>query len=172
MATGLYRDRPMPSRATTQASNKQKEASSGSDSFDGAETSSGSEHEARQYCTQGCLLGLKRGGPLDENCPNVSSHRPSGGGSQHPIDGTEFARLVRAHLGRRLDRHCEPLDAYGKYGSRGALFRLTLARYGYTLVWKGTFAAAIPHLRREGPVYSRWSGSRARLFRSTWGIST
>lgn len=68
---------------------------------------------------------------------------------------TEFARLVRKQLGRRLDRYCKPLDAHGKYGKRGALFRLTLARYGYTFVGKGTFAAAVRHLQREGRVYSR-----------------
>ncbi|KAK4198632.1 hypothetical protein QBC40DRAFT_283502 [Triangularia verruculosa] len=32
----------------------------------------------RQYCTQACLLGLKRGRGLDEKCPNVSLHRLDG----------------------------------------------------------------------------------------------
>ncbi|KAK7413196.1 hypothetical protein QQX98_007920 [Neonectria punicea] len=139
----------------TRTSKKRKGVSSGSDNFEGAETSSGQEHEARQYCTQGCLLGLKRRHPLDENCPNVSLHRASGSGSQHPIDVAELARLTHAQLGRRLGRHCEPLDGYGKYGARGALFRLTLPQYGYTFVGKGTFAAAVRHLRHEGRVYER-----------------
>jgi hypothetical protein len=29
----------------------------------------------RLYCTQACLLGLVRKGPLDDSCPNVSAHR-------------------------------------------------------------------------------------------------
>jgi hypothetical protein len=51
-----------------------------------------------------------------------------------------------------MDRDCEPL---GKRGARGALFQLTLARYGYTFVGKGTLSRFVRHLRHEGDVY-RW----------------
>ncbi|CRK40194.1 hypothetical protein BN1708_008130, partial [Verticillium longisporum] len=33
----------------------------------------------RQYYTQACLLGLKRGRKLDNNCPNVLSYRTTKG---------------------------------------------------------------------------------------------
>jgi hypothetical protein len=53
-------------------------------------------------------------------------------------------------LGR--DRDCEPL---GKYGARGPLFKLTLARYMYTFVGKGTLSVSVRILRLEGSVYRR-----------------
>ncbi|KAF2179925.1 hypothetical protein K469DRAFT_730386 [Zopfia rhizophila CBS 207.26] len=31
-----------------------------------------------QYCTQKCLLGLVKGGPLDTSCPNIRDYRPVG----------------------------------------------------------------------------------------------
>lgn len=52
----------------------------------------------RKYCTQACLLGLKRGWDLDINCPNVPSHRTGVSGTRHPIDADEFTRLVGERL--------------------------------------------------------------------------
>ena len=110
-----------------------------------------------QYCTEMCLLGLKRRDRLDEKCPNVSLHRFSGGSGhqQHPIDLTEFASLLRAQLGKDLDRHCESLDGDGLYGARGAMFQVTLAQYGYTFLGKGTHANGVRYLQHEGRVYRR-----------------
>ena len=49
--------------------------------------SSSEEDEARhlaptrQYCSQACLLGLKRGCDLDDGWRNVLAHRVAGGGA-------------------------------------------------------------------------------------------
>ncbi|KAJ4177368.1 hypothetical protein NW767_015142 [Fusarium falciforme] len=93
---------------------------------------------AKQYCTQACLLGLKRGWNLDGNCPNVLSHRTAEGGSRHAIDADEFARLVGEQLRQNPYRNCEALDGWGKTGATGVLFKLELAPYGNTFVGKGT----------------------------------
>ena len=132
--------------------NKRRQPASRSSSSGDDGASSETESQTRQYCTLGCLLGLKRGWTLDEKCPNVSSHRTLGSGAHHPVDVASFARLVREQLGRDRDRDCEPL---GKYGARGALFKLTLARYGYTFVGKGTLSVFVRALRHEGEVYRR-----------------
>ncbi|KAG7414983.1 hypothetical protein FoTM2_017293 [Fusarium oxysporum f. sp. vasinfectum] len=110
---------------------------------------------AKQYCTQACLLGLKRGLDLDSNCPNVLSHRSAEGGTRHPIDAYEFARLVGERLRKNPYRDCEALDGWGKMGATGVLFKLELAPYGYTFVGKGTL---LPHPRRlehESQIYAR-----------------
>jgi hypothetical protein len=106
------------------------------------------------YCTQGCLLGLVRGNDLDENCPNVSLHRQGGDGVGHAIDVGTFARLIQTQLKEalHLDQDCEPL---GIQGARGALFKVTLAAYGYTVVGKGTVKAFMPDLLHEGKIYQR-----------------
>jgi hypothetical protein len=133
--------------------NKRRRATT-NDGNSGNDTTSRSStpRESRQYCTQACLLGLKRGWPLDDACPNVSAHRAHGDGARHAVDARTFAWLVREQLARDLDDGCEPLD---KQGARGALFKITLAAHGYTLVAKGTVSAFVPDLRHEGRVYRR-----------------
>jgi hypothetical protein len=126
---------------------EQKHESSGDD-----QASSEMQLQPRQYCTLACLLGLKRGSALDENCPNVSSHRTPESSARHPVDTENFALLILEQLAQDLDEDCEPL---GKEGARGALFKLTLARYGYTFVGKGTVSVFVPDLRREGRRYQR-----------------
>jgi len=118
------------------------------------------EHQNRPYCTQACLLGLKKGGALDENCPNVSSHRTPGS-AYHPINAEQFASLIQVQLGQDFDHDFEPLD--GKQGARGALLKLTLARYGYTLVAKGTVSTFVWYLRHEGRIYCRLEKLQGRV---------
>ncbi|KAH8751831.1 hypothetical protein BGZ57DRAFT_934347 [Hyaloscypha finlandica] len=104
----------------------------------------------RQYCTQACLLGLVRKGPLDNACPNVSSHRAHRARSHHALERKSLAKLMSRQLAENPDNGCEPL---GKQGARGALFRLTLEWYGYTFVAKGTVTAFKAKLRHECLVY-------------------
>ncbi|RMZ90424.1 hypothetical protein DV736_g2345, partial [Chaetothyriales sp. CBS 134916] len=104
----------------------------------------------RRYCTQACLMGLKRASPLDGNCANVAAHRRPGDGVHHPITADDFPRLLQQQLSQSVHRHCMPL---GLQGSRGALFKLTLTGYGYTFVGKGTVSSYVPDLRREGRWY-------------------
>ncbi len=144
-----------PSRAVpggAETLKRQNPAQSSSEGAGGGGVSSEPEDQIQQYCTQRCLLGLTRGWTLDEACPNVLSHRRHTYGNQHPVGLADFARLVQEQLARDMDRDCEPL---GKRGARGALFQLTLARYGYTFVGKGTLSRFVRHLRHEGDVY-RW----------------
>ena len=112
----------------------------------------GAPARRRQYCTQACLLGLKRGWNLDDKCPNVSSHRVPGE-TKHPINAKTLAQLIQEQLGRNVTRGCMPLD--NKIGARGALFRLVLKPYGYTFVGKGTVSPYIPDLLHEARVYDR-----------------
>jgi hypothetical protein len=104
----------------------------------------------RQYCTQACLLGLVRKGPLDNACPNVSSHRAHRASSHHALERKSLARLMSRQLAENPDNRCEPL---GKQGARGTLFKLTLECYGYTFVAKGTVTAFEAKLKHEGLVY-------------------
>ncbi|KAL6410029.1 hypothetical protein AUP68_06438 [Ilyonectria robusta] len=110
---------------------------------------------AKEYCTQACLLGLKRGWELDGNCPNVLSHRTAEGETRHPIDADEFARQVGERLRQNPYRDCEALDGWGKTGATGLLFKLELAPYGYTFVGKGTLPGHPRLLEHEGRIYAR-----------------
>jgi hypothetical protein len=89
---------------------------------------------------------------LDGNCPNVLIHRQGRRSSRHPITKLEFQQMIQQQLGKDLDHDCEPL---GKQGTGGALFRITLAEWGYTLVGKGTVEAFVPDLQHEGQIYQR-----------------
>lgn len=89
--------------------------------------------------------------PLDKGCPNVMLHREHDGRqTHHPVDHDEWLQLLRKQLKRSLDEGMVPL---GKEGARGALFQLTLLKYGYTFVSKGTVAAFIEDLEHEAAVY-------------------
>ncbi|PSS25711.1 hypothetical protein M430DRAFT_33320 [Amorphotheca resinae ATCC 22711] len=114
----------------------------------------------RQYCTQACLLGLVRGRPLDEACPNVSAHRSHKASNCHALEGKTLAQGIQHQLERSLDYGCEPL---GKQGARGALFKLTLYSHGYTFVAKGTVEAFIPALKHEGRIYRHLIGFQGEL---------
>lgn len=103
------------------------------------------------YCTHKCLRGLLQRDRLDPQCPNRGLH-PSTKRLRHTIDAPTLRVLLRNQLDTDMDHNCTPLDIQG---ARGALFKLTLASHGYTLVGKGTVRAFIPDLCHEGRVYGR-----------------
>lgn len=110
----------------------------------------------RQYCSQACLLSLKKGWDLYDGCPNAALHRvAAGGGVRHPITAEKFIRLVSERLREDPYRNCSALDALGKKGAIGVLFRLELLPYGYTFVGKGTYSNRLRRLQHEGTVYTR-----------------
>jgi hypothetical protein len=113
---------------------------------------------ALPYCTQACLLGLSRGGgALDPNCPNTRLHvRPGTDDAlhHHPISKARLCSLIRSQLARNLCCGCERLDKYGMFGRTGALFKITVPEYGYTLVAKGVQAADAGALVNEASIYS------------------
>ncbi|OAA63384.1 metalloprotease m41 [Niveomyces insectorum RCEF 264] len=130
------------------------------------------------YCTQGCLLGLHRGLPLDEKCPNVQLHReaaaiataataPSGREQEQQVYHTLTVDELRSRLVRQLDDHlevdCECLDKRGLFGLCGVLFKITLTGYGYTFVAKGVQAAHRQALEQEVAVYEGLAAFQGRL---------
>ncbi|KAK3935682.1 hypothetical protein QBC46DRAFT_412796 [Diplogelasinospora grovesii] len=117
-------------------------------SSDGA----GGRGRGRRFCTQKCLLGLVQGGLLDENCPNVSLHRGRGGSARHPVDHSEWLRLLREELKRTLD---DGVVRMWKQGARGVMFQVTLLVHGYTFVSKATISAFVEDLVHEAEVYDR-----------------
>lgn len=124
----------------------------------------GSNEQNRPYCTQKCLLGLVKGGLLDARCPNMALHHrqsssshnhdrsPIGTCVRHPIAHAEFLELLLEQLERSLDDGITPL-AQG--GARGVLFKVSLLKYGYTFVSKGTVKAFVKDLKHEAAVYER-----------------
>ncbi|KAI0550155.1 hypothetical protein F4679DRAFT_544171 [Xylaria curta] len=102
----------------------------------------------RAYCTQKCLVGLARGGPMDTACPNRKEH-----GRNH-IDQSEFLRLIRHQLAtdRGRDADCAPLYMVG---ALGALFKVRLSSHGYTFVAKGMEHFDRKRLQHEHTIYSR-----------------
>ena len=116
----------------------------------GANSSSRGD-QRRSFCTQSCLQGLARGGPLDRRCPNLSNHCEKGHqGDRHQLDGEKFRMLLNEQLRQNRGDACQPL---GKQGARGALFMVTLTSYGYTVLAKGTVLAFVKDLRHEAEVY-------------------
>ncbi|ORY64858.1 hypothetical protein BCR38DRAFT_390672 [Pseudomassariella vexata] len=110
----------------------------------------------RQYCSQACLLGLKKGWDLDNGCPNVLSHRTAGGdGIRHCITADQFTRLVSERLRENPYRDCLALDGWGKIGAIGVLFKLEVPSYGYTFVGKGTLSDRLKRLQNECDIYAR-----------------
>ncbi|OAA41278.1 hypothetical protein NOR_05356 [Metarhizium rileyi] len=108
----------------------------------------------KQYCTQACLLGLKLGYELDSRCPNVLYHDINGN-TRHPIDAQELTQLISKQLHQDPYERCDALIGQGKYGSTGVLFKLEVARFGYTFVGKGSVSARPRRLEHECSIYQR-----------------
>ncbi|KAH6653450.1 hypothetical protein BKA67DRAFT_537126 [Truncatella angustata] len=130
----------------------------GGPSYSSSEKDVETRHSAasRKYCSQACLLGLKKGGDLDDGCPNVLSHHiASGDGLRHPVAADQFTRLVSEQLRENPYKDCYALDGRGKKGAIGVLFELELTPYGYTFVGTGTLANGPKRLQHEWRVYTR-----------------
>ncbi|KAI9809912.1 MAG: hypothetical protein M1825_000345 [Sarcosagium campestre] len=104
--------------------------------------------QRRQFCSHRCLRGLVTGDRLDSTCPNMALH----GRDRHPIDRQSFVRLLQTQLALDLDHDMVNL---GIWGSRGALFQVTLREYGYTFIGKATPAHHVRHLQTEARIYER-----------------
>ncbi|EGX87752.1 hypothetical protein CCM_09374 [Cordyceps militaris CM01] len=145
---------PTRHQPTVETNNKRKDGPSSSSSK-GESTEISFSVPSRQYCTQACLLGLKRSMDLDNNCPNVQLHRTREGYSRHPIDAKAFTHLISQQLRQNPYHKCDALDRSGKRGSVGVLFKLELEPYGYTLVGKGALSGRPYDLEHEGTIYAR-----------------
>ncbi|PHH59146.1 hypothetical protein CDD81_3691 [Ophiocordyceps australis] len=124
----------------------------------------------RSYCTQACLLGLKNGGNLDSNCPNVLLHRAQEDSTRHPISLDEFNRLIGEQLYHTPYRGCRALDREDKRGAIGILFKIDLALYGYAFVAKGTLAHHLSSLEHESIVYARLARLQGKVIPVYLGI--
>ncbi|CAG8894290.1 unnamed protein product [Penicillium egyptiacum] len=102
-----------------------------------------------QFCAQRCLLGLQAGGILDDCCPNVKLHRQGQDDLKHPITSEDLVCLLKSQLDENIAR-CMP---FGKFGAYSALFKLTCATYGYTVVGKGTTSELWKEVSCEAQVY-------------------
>ena len=155
-------DRGAPSdpfvSASTRASKRSKDTSSQStnkanQTHNEPSSSSGKRHES--YCSHQCLLGLTTNGALDSSCPNYGFHpktRKGRGKERHAISVVQLRKLLLAQIQETMNTNIEPL---GIEGSRGAIFKLTLASHGYTMIGKGTPPHYVADLRREKTVYDR-----------------
>ncbi|KAL4960553.1 uncharacterized protein BDV14DRAFT_182241 [Aspergillus stella-maris] len=108
-----------------------------------------SRYREAPFCTQQCVLGLHTGGVLDDRCPNVAFHRQSHNAPRHPTTSSDLVYSLKVQLDENID-HCTPLERRGGYG---ALFKLTCAIHGYTIVGKGTTSGLWREVSREAQVY-------------------
>ena len=127
------------------------------------ETRDQDQLRSAQFCTQRCLLGLQKGGSLDECCPNILLHRRGESSSRHLIDAGTLVQNIKQQLDRYID-DCTPM---GGCGASGAPFKITCFAYGYTLVGKGTTSRLWSEVSREADIYhilSRVQGSAVPVF--------
>jgi hypothetical protein len=145
-------DSPLPRKSRGQPSRRRGRGGrpSGGAAATGGDNRRG---QTRPYCTQKCVLGLVHEEALDPNCPNILSHRNGKHHKNyHPVDRKILLGLLRNPLGKDLDNDCQDMEAQG---SCGALFRVTLRRYRYTLVAKGVTATVVPDVMRDSQIYRR-----------------
>ncbi|KAJ4391790.1 hypothetical protein N0V93_005410 [Gnomoniopsis smithogilvyi] len=120
--------------------------------------------DTNEYCTQTCLLGLFDDyPPLDPYCPNFKKHQASQMESDeseadeenHRLEARDLSLLLQHQLGQDKTRvFCEQPRA-STQGHHGQLFKLTLAKFGYTLVGKGVGAADQHILAHEAKIYEQ-----------------
>ncbi|KAI0546630.1 hypothetical protein F4679DRAFT_598549 [Xylaria curta] len=102
----------------------------------------------RPFCTHKCLSGMVNHGPMDKDCPNIIHH------SEQHITTSMFLDLIRKQLTVDRGRDADAMPLYVS-GSVGALFKICLSSYGYTLVAKGVEGSLRTRLEHEERVYSQ-----------------
>jgi hypothetical protein len=111
-----------------------------------------SRQHTTQFCTQRCLLRFQKDGLLDENCPNVDLHRKCRNDERHPITAEALVQELNQQLNKDLDHYCTPLGGCGAWTS-GAPFKIVCARYGYTIIGKGTTERLWKEVSNEAVIY-------------------
>ncbi|KAE8553830.1 hypothetical protein EYB25_002368 [Talaromyces marneffei] len=144
-------DPSTPSRAPRDSRSPWRQATAATTRISTRSQQSASKGKSRKYCTQQCLRGLRGKGPLDRKCPNASEH----GTDRHQLNTVMLIKL----LDRQLSEDPEPNKELGCeslhiYGTRGALFKITLWSHGYTFVGKGVPIDFIECAKREEMMYS------------------
>lgn len=110
----------------------------------------------QEYCTQKCLLGLKHGGQLDENCPNHLMHCKfeRSNNSLHPLDGQSFTLLIQRQLEIDQSLFCRQPTVSVK-GHHAEFFKISLAGFGYTFCAKGVAVSDQHRLLNEYIMYQQ-----------------
>ncbi|OJD12115.1 hypothetical protein AJ78_07236 [Emergomyces pasteurianus Ep9510] len=103
----------------------------------GPRPSSGQSQHTACYCMQRCLLSLQQRDELNHQCSNVSLHQRGQNDDRHCINARELVQILNEQLNRDLDHNCTSFETCRSYD---ALFKITCATYGYTLVEKRTTA--------------------------------
>ncbi|CAG8194316.1 unnamed protein product, partial [Penicillium nalgiovense] len=114
-------------------------------------------------------LGLQQHGLLDENCPNVDLHRKCGNDERHHITREGLVQQLNQQLNKDLDHYCTPLGDCGAWTS-GAPFKIVCARYGYTVIGKGTTDRLWKEVSNEAMIYrilQKAQGSAVPVFLGT-----
>ncbi|OBT43224.1 hypothetical protein VE00_06404 [Pseudogymnoascus sp. WSF 3629] len=114
---------------------------------EGAYSGAHSQRNLGPFCTPNCLMGMMNEGELDQQCPNVKEH----GKSRHQLNRDSFMRHIRVLLRDQLD-YCEQMYIHG---ARGALFKVKLPTFGYTVAAKGTGIECVRDLIYESEIYRR-----------------
>jgi hypothetical protein len=110
----------------------------------------GSTHHQRnlgRFCTPQCLMGIIGGGALDRKCPNVKEH----GKAYHHLNRETFMQQIGQLFHDQLD-YCEEMNIHG---ARGALYKVRLPRFGYTVIAKATGIECVGDLIHESAIYRR-----------------
>jgi hypothetical protein len=132
----------------------------------------------RDFCTQACLSGLKRGRPLDEDFPNVPLHSHQGvkagsgvGSGEHAISWADFQRRIRYQIENSACDYCVEMGN-GLHGVTGVLFKAELATFGYAFVGKDVDSKHLESLRRKAAVYERLGSLQERDIPVSLGMAT
>jgi hypothetical protein len=91
-------------------------------------------------------MGIMRG-ELDHKCPNVKEH----GKAYHHLNPETFMQHIHQLFHNQLD-YCEEMNIHG---ASGALFKVKLLRFGYTVIAKATGVECVGDLIHESSIYSR-----------------
>lgn len=107
-------------------------------------------------CTQKCLLGLRHGDKLDEQCPNFARHCVPGAihDSSHPLDYDLFTFLIQNQMEIDQTLFCQQPTVSIK-GHHAEFFNITLAGFGYTFCAKGMAFTDQHRLMNEYIMYQR-----------------
>ncbi|KAJ5150384.1 hypothetical protein N7492_010735 [Penicillium capsulatum] len=135
----------------------------------GNDRSGARRQRTTQFWTQRCLLGLQQDDLLDENCPNVDLNRECRNDGRHPVTTEVLVQQLNQQLNKDLDHCCTPLGDCGTWTS-GAPFKIVCARYGYTVVGKGTTDRLWKEVSKEAMIYRilrKAQGSAVPVFLGT-----
>lgn len=124
-----------------------------------------SRQRSVQVCTQRCLLGLQQDGLLDDNGPNVDLHRKGQNYERHRVTEEVLVQQLNQQLSNVLNHYCTPVGSCERW-TTGPAFKIVCARYGYTIIEKGSTDRLREKVSKEAMIYRilREQGSAIPVF--------